>query len=340
MSSSSNTPLPKSRTVLVTGGTSGLGRECAKALVETGPEWHVVITSRSRTRANDAAADLRTATGTDRISGRALDLGSLDAVRTVTDDLRQDLAEGPLPPLYGLVCNAGVQEVSGLTYTEDGFETTFGVNHLGHFLLVNRLLDVLSSGGRIVFVSSGTHDPAMAASPMGHLTGVEPPNFGPARDLAYPEASDADERPAAGMARYATSKLANLMTACELDRRLPDDADVTVNAFDPGLMPGTGLARDHGAVERFLWRWFLPLFRLLPHVKSPSTSGADLAWLVTAPDLDGVSGEYFVGREPGRSSNLSHDADRAAALWRESAELVGLDASQESPERPPAGTAS
>jgi NAD(P)-dependent dehydrogenase (short-subunit alcohol dehydrogenase family) len=343
MTAPSGPPTSNARTVLVTGGTSGLGRECAKALIDAGPEWHVVLTSRSDERAEAAASALRAATGTARIHPRALDLGSLDAVRAFTDHLRRDLTAGTLPPLYGLICNAGVQRVSGLSYTEDGFEMTFGVNHLGHFLLVNRLLDALSSGGRVVFVSSETHDPATARSLHGHITGIDAPVLASARALAHPEAAD-EATPDTGMARYATSKLANLMTAYELDRRLPADAALTVNAFDPGLMPATGLARDHGPVERFLWDWVLPLFRGLPGVKHPSTSGADLAWLVTAPELDGVSGRYVVGREPRRSADISYDADRAAALWRESAGLVGLDASQRELEleagRPRTGTSS
>jgi light-dependent protochlorophyllide reductase len=326
MSPPNETPDSNARTVLVTGGTSGLGRECAKSLVETGPEWHVVITSRADERAETAATALRAATGTDRIHPRALDLGSLEAIRAFTDALRSALEMHNLPPLHGLVCNAGVQQVSGLTYTDDGVETNFGVNHLGHFLLVNRLLPSLAADGRIVFVSSGTHDPEEAISPLGRLTGVEPPNLGPARELAYPEAAEADERPTSGMQRYATSKLANVMTAYELDRRLPDDTDVTVNAFDPGLMPGTGLARDHGIVERLLWDWFLPLFRVLPGVKSAETSGSDLAWLVTAPELKGVSGRYVEGRTAVRSADVSYDEKKAKALWEESAELVGLDA--------------
>src|SRR5262249_3303476 len=155
------------------------------------------------------------------------------SVRAFTDDVR----DASLPPLHAVVCNAGLQVVSGIERTADGVETTFGVNHLGHFALVQGLLDVLARPARIVVVSSGTHDPTKPR-------GMPPPRYPSAAALAHPaESADVD-----GRRRYTTSKLCNVLYAYELDRRLGDD--VTVNAFDPGLMPGSGLARDYSALGR------------------------------------------------------------------------------------------
>ena len=144
---------------------------------------------------------------------------------------------GTLPPLHALICNAGVQSGAKQTFTADGFESTFGVNHLGHFLLVNLLLPRLAAPARVVVVSSGTHDPALK-------TGVPAPAWNDPMALAKGElgplaAKDAPTK--RGQRLYSTSKLANVLFTYELARRLP--VGVTVNAFDPGLMPGTGLVR-------------------------------------------------------------------------------------------------
>ena len=95
-----------------------------------------------------------------RVETMPLDLASLTSVRAFTRELGRRLDAGELPPLHALVCNAGVQAGAKKTFTTDGFETTFGVNHLGHFLLVNLLLPRLRPPARVVVVASGVHDPA------------------------------------------------------------------------------------------------------------------------------------------------------------------------------------
>src|SRR5205807_7305075 len=103
----------------------------------------------------------------------------------------------------------------------------------------------------------------------------------------------------AGRRAYTTSKLCNVMFAYELSRRLRAHGrgTITVNAFDPGLMPGTGLARDYGPAQRFIWNYALPALRFIPGVNSANRSGRDLARLVLDPELESVSGKYFVGRK-------------------------------------------
>ncbi|WP_219414312.1 hypothetical protein [Pseudonocardia nigra] len=115
-----------------------------------------------------------------------------------------------------------------------------------------------------------------------------------------------------------------MLTAYELARRIPPG--VTVNAFDPGLMPGSGLARDHPWWQALAWRYLLPVLTLLPTgVHTPRRSARMLAPLVTDPALAAVTGRYFsTGREM-RSSAESYDRAKAAELWRSSADLVGLD---------------
>lgn len=290
------------RTAIITGANSGLGLECARALLATDPSWHVFLAVRDPQRG--AAAVQRLGAG-QRCTVMRLDLASLRSVRGFIDDVRG----AALPPIHAVVCNAGVQVVSGVHTTAEGYEMTFGVNHLGHFALVCGLLDTLTAPARIVVVSSGTHDPA-------RFTGMPHPRYTSAAELAHPPGELTAEE---GRRRYTTSKLCNLLFTYELDRRLEHGARaVAVNAFDPGLMPGSGLARDYSPLQRLAWRYVLPALRFLPGINSTKTSGRNLAALAGDPRLDGVTGMYFEGNRPALSSTDSYDIGRARELWETS----------------------
>jgi NAD(P)-dependent dehydrogenase (short-subunit alcohol dehydrogenase family) len=190
---------------------------------------------------------------------------------------------------------------------------TFGVNHLGHFTLIQGLLDELVHPARIVVVSSGTHDPTKH-------TGMPNPRYTAAAELAHPCTEQSSDE---GRRRYTTSKLCNLLFTYELDRRLGHGGrGVAVNAFDPGLMPGSGLARDYPPLQRLAWRYLLPALRVLPGVRSTRTSGRYLAALASDARFDGVSGEYFDGLRPIRSSADSYDRGKALDLWETSERLL------------------
>jgi len=289
------------RTAIITGATSGLGLECARALLRSDPSWHLVLPARDVGRGAAAVEELGAAR---RCTVLPMDLASLASVRAFTEEFR---AAG-LPPLHALVCNAGVQVVSGTERTRDGIEMTFGVNHLGHFALVQGLLDALAPPARIVVVSSGTHDPSKR-------TGMPDPHYSSASELAHAQSSEEN-----GRRRYTTSKLCNVLFTYELDRRLDDG--VTVNAFDPGLMPGTGLARDYSTLGRLAWRYLFPALRVLPGVRSTRASGRSLAALVHDTRFDGVSGQYFEGPRPIKSSAESYDSEKARDLWETSEALL------------------
>jgi NAD(P)-dependent dehydrogenase (short-subunit alcohol dehydrogenase family) len=286
------------RTVLITGGTGSLGFRAAQAVLADGG-WEVVITGRGAV--DDAAARLG-----ELATGRRLDLGSLADVRRFARDL---------PPLDAVICNAGLLTVSGTRFTADGIEETFGVNHLAHFLLVHEVLPRMRAPGRVVFVSSATHDPA-------RRTGFPAPRYTTARELAHPTA-DAERPMRAGQRRYAASKLCNVMAAYEFARRVPADV-ATFNAFDPGQMPGTGLARDLHGVRAFAWHRVMPMLTLVPGINrhTPTRSGAALARLVLDPRLAGTTGKYFNGLREVRSSAESYDTRKAADLWETSVALT------------------
>lgn len=290
------------RTAIITGATSGLGLECARALLRDDPSWHVVLPVRDTARGADAVTELG---DPQRCTLMPMDLASLASVRAFVEDFRA----ATLPPLHAIVCNAGVQ-VTHREWTEDGIEKTFGVNHIGHFALVQGLLDKLAHPARIVVVSSGTHDPRKH-------TGMPDPRYTSAADLAHPHT---EQEAGDGRRRYTTSKLCNVLFSYELDRRLSDS--VTVNAFDPGLMPGSGLARDYPPMQRLAWQYLMPALRVLPGVRSTRTSGRYLAALAGDERFDGLTGQYFAGGKSIRSSIDSYNLDKARDLWETSEQLV------------------
>jgi light-dependent protochlorophyllide reductase len=307
-------------TVLVTGGNSGIGFECARRLAAE--RWRVLIASRNREASADAVRQITRESGNDAVSAMSLDLGSLESVRRFAQEI-----EAADVPLRALVCNAGLQVSGRLQRSVDGFEVTFAVNHLGHFLLTNLLLRrlVASAPGRIVIVASGVHDPKLR-------TGMPKPRI---TDIATLAATDGGrQRNFDGRLAYVHSKLCNLWFAYELVRRLERAGlrGLTVNGFDPGLVPGSGLARDYPPALRFIWNRILPgvarvLTLAIPTINPAPKAGGALARLVLDPALAGSSGKYFPSHtrwQEAPSSDASYDVDRARLLWEESVRMSRL----------------
>ena len=164
------------QTIIITGGASGLGYAYARTFAASYPDLHIIIASRNQQQGTRAVRTLQQKTGNQHIACMPLDLASLASVRAFA----REVAARDLPPLRALICNAGLQVVSGTTSTQDGFEMTFGVNCLGHFLLVNLLLPQVVAPARIVFVSSDAHDPQYQSS-MHRFVGLNPPRYRDAR---------------------------------------------------------------------------------------------------------------------------------------------------------------
>ena len=307
--------------VLITGGHTGLGLGCSRALLARDPDVHLIWASRSVGPATETA---RRVAPDGRVHVFALDLASLESVRALAGTVRDAVADGTVPALRAIVCNAGIQFVRGIHRTADGIEETFGVNHLGHFVLVDLLLPTLGPDGRVVVVSSGTHFDAPRAIGSAAF-GMPAPQFLGGTELAagdVPVGMD-PEGQKAGQFRYTTSKLCNLLFTHELSRRLgAAGSNVTVNAFDPGLMPGTGLARDNPPALVWVWDHVLPLLRILPGINAPETSGRWLARLVDDPSMDGQTGGYYEAGRRVPPSKLSRRTDLGAALWEASESLA------------------
>jgi len=324
--------------VLVTGGNSGIGFECARQLAREGR--HVLIASRNREASRRAVEQIAGESGADAASELGLDLGSHASVRAFAKELEaRDL------PLRALVCNAGLQFAKGPQLSAEGYELTFAVNHLGHFLLVNLLLARLaaSAPARVVVVASGVHDPKLR-------TGMPRPAVGDLDTLAATGGPHRDQFD--GRLAYVNSKLCNLWFGYELDRRIEaaglssEARPLSVNAWEPGLVPGSGLGRDYPPALRFVWERILPglawtLSPVLPSINPAPKSGRALARVVLDPALERHSGKYFPSHtrwREARSSDFSYDRERARELWEASVAMSGLEPG-ESPLLRPSGRA-
>jgi NAD(P)-dependent dehydrogenase (short-subunit alcohol dehydrogenase family) len=274
------------RTVLITGGTGGIGLATATALASMGAR--VGLVGRDESRANGAAERLRS-TGAE-VDVFTADLSAQREVRALAATVLE-----AYPRLDVLVNNVGGSWATRHV-TEDGLERTFALNHLAPFLLTNLLIERLraSAPSRVVTVSSGAQ--AMGRIDFDDLQG---------------------ERRYNGQRAYNQSKLANVMFTYELARRL-EGSGVTANALHPGVV-----RTAFGQEDATLWmRLLMPVGR--PFLKSPERGAETPVFLASAPELEGVTGRYFANRVAKASSRASYDVAAAQRLWEVSAQLVGL----------------
>ena len=308
-------------TTLITGGHAGLGFAAATRLAAR--KENLVLAGRYFERVNRAAGELRTRFGV-QVEAVMLDLASLDSVRSAAGEVCRLIAAGKISSLDALLCNAGAQFQGPISYSKDGYEETFAINHLGHFLLVHLLLDSITQNGRVVFTASGTHDPeTMDGKMVGKA--VEPDAFTLANE-------GKKGKPISGGQRYATSKLCNILFTYELNRRLRHShSGVAAIAFDPGLIPETGLTRTAPAIAARLLRtnvmkWFFK--KLGVTMGSLSFSGDSLARIAIDSQFTNATGQYFQSNNgslmKAQSSKVSYDEQKAVKLWKDSAELVHL----------------
>ncbi|MBK9030279.1 MAG: SDR family oxidoreductase [Myxococcales bacterium] len=268
------------RHYVITGANTGIGKETARALAARGAR--VTMACRTEAKTRPVIDELTRTTANDGLSFVALDLADLASVRTCAAEL---IARGG--PIHGLINNAGLAGPRGLT--KDGFELTFGTNHLGPFLLTKQLLPLLEAtpGARIVNVASASHYQAKRID------------------------WDALRKPTASvtaMGEYAVSKLANVLFTKELARRLPP-AQVAAYALHPGVIASDIWSRR---IPRPV-AWLMTRF-----MKSTADGARTSIYCATAPELAGVSGRYYTDSKEKRPSRLADDAALAAELWQRS----------------------
>lgn len=239
----------------------------------------------------DAVARQLRATHRGEVTTLPLDLSSLASVRSAAAQLRTLLDEATPGPLQAILCNAGAQFRGPISFRADGYEETFATNHLGHFLLVELLLDRVADDGRIVFTASGTHDPDTAD---GRLVGRAAEPNAIAIALAHDGRNGA--KPLSPGVRYSTSKLCMILHAYELDRRLRQAGSASASiAFDPGSVPETGLLRTMPRPVQRLARTRAAKGigrRMGVTQGSVGFSGAALARLATDPAFAHATGTY------------------------------------------------
>ena len=281
---------------LVTGATSGIGKETARGLVALGAT--VIVVGRNRRRCEQVTAAFRRENPAAQVSFLVADLSSQAEIRRLADEFTRQYDR-----LDVLVNNAGAK-FRARHESIDGIELTFALNHLGYFLLTLRLLDVLkaSAPARIVNVASHAHH--------GVTLDFD--------DLQMRQRYD-------GSLAYRRSKLANIMFTYELARQL-DGTGITANALHPGVVATNFGAKDEG-LQSLLRRAARPAVRLLlgRQAITPPEGAQTSLYLATSPEVAGVSGQYFDNKAPVRSSDASYDVAAQQRLWEISAALTGLE---------------
>lgn len=280
-----STPSMDGKVVVVTGANVGIGKETAVALAAMGAT--TVLACRNQEKAAAAAVEVKERSGNDDVPVVVLDLADLATVRRCADEIMESW-----PRLDVLINNAGGMWTKRST-TAQGFEQTFGVNHLGHFYLTNLLLDrlVASAPSRIINVAS-----------FGHHIRV--------RGMRWHDLQT--ERGYTAMRAYSQSKLANVLFTRALARRL-DPAQVTANALHPGAVrSGFGMDGDFTGILGVGNKVFR-LFEI-----SAKRGARTSIYLASEPSLEGVTGSYWVRRHPGHMSRAARNDAAADRLWDES----------------------
>ena len=296
------------KAVIVTGANSGLGLWTSKYLLDL--DYTVIMACRNIEKAKKAIDSFSAFPIEKNYVIKKLDLGDFDCIRNFVDDLSD------FKDMYAIDCNEGISYEGQFRYTKNGIEETFGTNYLGHYLLINLLLEKYNLQ-RIVMVSSELHNPKNK-SPFAKAI------FKPVEELAYPQIDKNSTLKKQTQSFYATSKLCVVLFAYELDRRLTAKElpiKTLVNAINPGLMLTTNLGRTHKRGERF-YRKFLDLFfKIIGLSDNPQRSAKSVVRLI---DTVKTSGQYYDKDKAIQSSTDSYDEQKAMTLWEGSRKLIGL----------------
>ncbi|XP_015268799.1 PREDICTED: retinol dehydrogenase 12 [Gekko japonicus] len=274
------------KVAVITGGSTGIGKETAKDLARRGAR--IILACRDMAKGEAAACEIQTSTGNQQVIVKKLDLADTKSIREFAENFLKEENE-----LHILINNAGVM-MCPYSKTADGFEMHMGVNHLGHFLLTFLLLERLkqSAPARIVNVSSLAHHGGKIR--FHDLQSEKSYN----RTLAY-----------------CHSKLANILFTRELAKRL-QGTGVTVNALHPGSVQ-TELTR-HVPLVDIIWR------KITFFLKTPQEGAQTSVYCAVAEELESVSGKYFSDCQPAYVSAQGRNEETAKQLWKVSCELLGI----------------
>ncbi|XHX80226.1 MAG: protochlorophyllide reductase [Stenomitos frigidus ULC029] len=312
------------RTVVITGASSGVGLYAAKALAQR-EQWHVIMACRDLAKAEQVAQAV--AIPKDRYTLMHIDVASLDSVRQFVTNFRETGRS-----LDALVCNAAIYMplIKEPLRSPEGFELTVATNHLGHFLLVNLLLDDLkhATAARLIILGTVTHNP-------DELGGKIPPrpDLGELKGFAdgFKEPiTMIDGKKFEPVKAYKDSKVCNVLTMRELHRRYHESTGITFSSLYPGCVADTPLFRNHYPLFQKLFPWFQK--NITGGYVSQELSGERVAMVVADPEY-AQSGAYWSWgnrqKKDGKSfvqkvSPQARDDEKAERLWDLSAKLVGL----------------
>jgi NAD(P)-dependent dehydrogenase (short-subunit alcohol dehydrogenase family) len=273
---------------MVTGANSGIGKATALALAQMGAT--VVMVCRDRARGEEARSEITTKSRNNAVDLLQADLSSQQSIRQLVENFQHQYTQ-----LHVLINNAGASFPGRRRETVDGLEMTFAVNYLAPFLLTNLLLDMLkaSAPARIVNVSSNSHE------------------------AGYIKLDDLQAEHHRSMRAYGQSKLAVVLFTYELARRLQGTRG-TANCLHPGFVATHFAQRDVGPAVRLL-------VKLIGSFGTSPEEGAKTSiYLASSPEVEGVTGKYFVKSIPKRSASISYDESLQRQLWEQSAKLVNL----------------
>jgi len=274
---------------IVTGANSGIGKATALGLAQMGAT--IVMVCRNQVKGEEAQNEVKEKSGNDAVDLMLADLSSQESIRQLAENLQQHYQQ-----LHMLINNAGVANLTRRE-TVDGLEMTFAVNYLAPFLLTNLLLDKLkaSAPARIVNVSSESHQ------------------------SGYIKMDDLElEKGYRLMRAYGQSKLALVLFTYELARRL-QGTGVTANCLHPGFVATNIGQNGVGSVGRSIVKLIFSRLGI-----SPEEGAKTSIYLASSPEIEGVTGKYFVKSIPVRSAPISYDETLQRQLWEESAKLVNL----------------
>jgi len=281
------------KTILITGGTSGLGLVSALELARLGAT--VIIHGRSKEKCKRTVSDIRAQIPDANLDYLLADLASLAQVKAMANSCLESYQR-----LDVLINNAGAMFVKR-KLSQDGFEMTFAVNHLSHFLLTNLLLQLIldtanfQGEARIINVSSGAHRNAGLDFNDLHF------------EIGY----------GTGMKAYGRSKLANLLFSLELEKRLTGTS-ATVNSLHPGLV-ATNMASNNSPIIGWASRLIGPVFALSPEQGAQTT-----IYLASSPEVIGHSGGYYYEQQRIEPNPAALDFTSAQRLWKVSEDMVGI----------------
>ncbi|KAL9573092.1 hypothetical protein ACKAV7_002777 [Fusarium commune] len=320
-------------TIIITGANGSLALAYILHLIKTHPSYTILATVRDASPSDANTAQLSSLLSSHpKSSIEALDLSFLSNVRGFSENTARRVATGEIPPIKAIICNAFTMSVTEQIYTPDGFERTFQVNHLSHFVLVLKLIGSMASEGRIVMLGSDTHY-TTRSHPLFKQRPEVPENI---ELLVKPLPDKKGKEYDGGFHRYGNSKLANIMLMHDLNAKLvkvsyshcldilkltyqnPKLSGITAIAMDPGGMVDSRAHRIQTPFMRFAFSLVLISLPVLRHftdtMRPAAQSGRELVELSVGERFKGVKG-YFMGARREEDDIACKDVHKRELLW-------------------------